>query len=119
MPRILVEMSGFGMKNQVVAKELEHFLDAQERLKQYPVKRRKQIAALLYLASKLEPNRGYTEKEINDALRRWHAFDDWALLRRDLCDLKLLYRTPDGAQYRLADEPLGVAVLGLEPPEVG
>jgi hypothetical protein len=33
-------------------------------------------------------------------LRSWHDYEDFALLRRELCDLGLLRRTPDGRLYR-------------------
>jgi putative AdoMet-dependent methyltransferase len=42
--------------------ELKHFLDGEGRLKSYPSKQKKKIQALLYLTSKFEPGKRYTEK---------------------------------------------------------
>ena len=85
--------------------ELRNFLDEQGRLKSYPAKRKRQIYALIYLASKFEQGRLYTEKEVNEVISNWHTFNDWALLRRDLLDSQFLSRKPDGSEYRL-NEPL-------------
>ncbi|MGX2992920.1 DUF2087 domain-containing protein [Streptomyces sp. JNUCC 64] len=49
------------------------------------------------------PDRAYTEREVNDALRTVH--DDCAGLRRDLVSTGRLTRTRDGAAYRVSDTP--------------
>jgi len=41
----------------------------------------------------------YTEPEVNELGQIHHTFDDWALLRRDMCDFELLSRSRDGARY--------------------
>ena len=94
--------------------EIRNFLDEQGRLKSYPAKRKRQIYALVYLASKFERDRLYTEKEVNEVISNWHTFNDWALLRRDLLDARFLSRKPDGSEYRL-NEPLPtIESFGLE-----
>jgi len=80
------------------------FLDESGRLIQYPARRAKQLVALKYLATKFEPERRYTEKEVNDLLNQWHMFKDWALLRRDLHDSGFLGRSVDGSAYWLNEE---------------
>lgn len=55
--------------------DLKPFLDENLRLTAIPAKNKKKLSALYYLAGKIEPNRDYTEPEINDIL------DDWT------CDL--------------------------------
>ena len=85
--------------------ELKSFLDEQGRLKSYPAKRKRQICSLIYLASKFERDKLYTEKEVNQVISNWHTFNDWALLRRDLLDSRFLSRKPDGSEYKL-NEPL-------------
>lgn len=82
-------------------RQVRQFLDAQGRLKQYPVRRSKQLQALIYLASKFDKERSYTEAELNELLKQWHTFGDWALLRRDMVDMGLLSRNPSGSEYRL------------------
>ncbi len=52
---------------------------------------------LEYLASSFEQELQYTEKQVNDILRRFHV--DVAGLRRDLVDAGLLDRKTDGSRY--------------------
>ena len=78
---------------------LPRFLDAQGRLKQWPTRRRDQIAALERLAGLFEPGRRYTEREVNELLQSHHTFGDWALLRRELFDFRFVDRASDGSSY--------------------
>ena len=94
------------MESNSYTKEIINFLDEKGRLKSYPAKRKRQIFALFYLATKFEADRQYTEKEVNDLLVEWHIFNDWATLRRDLYDLRILNRKPDGSVYWLENPPL-------------
>ena len=57
-----------------VSKKLSHYLDAEGRLKAWPSKR-------------------------TDLLKALHTFGDWALLRRDLYDARIIDRSPDGRRY--------------------
>ena len=70
--------------------DLLPFLDAKGRLTAFPAKNRKKLAALWYLAGKLEAGREYTEAEINDLLDEWTLFHDPATLRRELYNKHLL-----------------------------
>lgn len=58
-----------------------------------------QMVVREYMASKFEAGRTYTEREVNDILKQWHTFEDWALLRRELFMYKFLKRYKDGTQY--------------------
>ena len=91
------------MENFIYKKEITNFIDENGRLKQYPVKRKRQIFVLFYLASKFEANKRYTEQEVNQILQEWHVFNDWATLRRDLYDSRFLDRKADGSEYWLED----------------
>lgn len=91
------------------ASELAPFLDPNGRLIRLPAKHRKKLLALWMLAEKIEPNRTYTEPEINDLLDRQTLFHDPATLRRELYNKRLLNRTADGSRY-WKEEP----VLPLE-----
>jgi hypothetical protein len=82
---------------------LRHFLDPEGRLTLYPAKRRAKRYALAYLAGKFEAGRTYTEKEVNQTLKDWHTFGDWALLRRELYDHHFFDREANGTDYRLAE----------------
>jgi hypothetical protein len=80
-------------------KTLQPFLDERGRLTKYPTKRSKQLLVLAYLAEKFTPGEFYTEKEVNAKLNEWHTFEDWALLRRDLCDGGFMARKENGSSY--------------------
>jgi hypothetical protein len=56
------------------------------------------------LASLFEYEREYTEREVNELLKRWHTYHAHATLRRALYDARLLDRMPDGARYWRAAE---------------
>ena len=92
---------------------LKNFLDAKEKLKAFPAKRKRKLYALIYLSGKLEMEREYTEREINEVLSNWHTFADPAMLRRELYDYRFLDRSKDGRVYRLADRQPLPEGLGL------
>ena len=69
-----------------------------------PVKRKKKMAALVWLAEHIPPEKTYTEKEFNTLLNRLHSFNDPAALRRELCDFGLVSRSEDGTEYRIAPD---------------
>lgn len=75
------------------------FLDGQGRLTAFPAKNKKKLAALWYLAQKVQAERVYTESEINDLLDEWTTFHDPATLRRELYNKHLIDRTADCKSY--------------------
>lgn len=84
--------------------ELQHYLDDQHRLKEWPSKRNRgrfQQLALEYLATKFEPNTRYTERDVNALLNQHHTFGDPALLRRELFERGLVDRLSNGSAYWL------------------
>lgn len=83
--------------------ELRGFLDAEGKLKQWPSKPQKRALALQYLSDRFEKDRLYSEREVNEILKAWHTFSDWALLRREMVESGLFTRQSDATQYRLAD----------------
>lgn len=72
---------------------LRSFLNADGKLTAFPAKRKMKIYALFYLAEKIEEDRDYTERQINDLLLSWHTFADPATLRRELYDYGFLLCT--------------------------
>ena len=76
------------------------YFDADGKLARWPAKHSHRVLCLWVLWSRLEPRHVYSEAEINRALNAEHLFGDHALLRRDLCDLGLMVRRPDGSEYR-------------------
>lgn len=91
------------MNDLIFTTELKNFLDGEGRLKSYPSKFKPKIIALFYLASKFEQGKRYSEKEVNQILERWHTFEDWAMLRRDLYDRRFFSREPNCSVYWLEE----------------
>ena len=60
------------------------------RLKEIPVQRKKRVVILERLLEEFEPNRVYTEAEVNDVLRRFHP--DVCTLRREFICQKMMVR---------------------------
>ncbi|MGD1931690.1 MAG: DUF2087 domain-containing protein [Leptolyngbyaceae cyanobacterium] len=83
---------------------LKNYLDDQGRLTAWPSRRNKgqfQQWALEYLASQVEPDLYYSERQINELLGQHHTFGDPALLRRELFERGLVDRVKDGSAYWL------------------
>ena len=79
---------------------LHRFLDAEDKVVQWPAKHADKQLVLAYLAEKFAFGRVYHEREINDILNQWHTFQDWPLLRRSLVDSGYLQRNLTGTEYR-------------------
>jgi hypothetical protein len=84
-------------------KVLETFL-RRGRLTQIPAQLKKQAIILERLAQEFEPDRAYTEREVNQVLVEFH--DDVAALRRGLVGHRLMERTK-GVYRRVARTPDG------------
>jgi hypothetical protein len=88
--------------------------DASGRLVRWPTKRALQVLALWCLWMPFDGKRRYSEREVNELLNSRHLFGDHCLLRRELIEMKLLTRTPGGAEYRkVAARPDAEAVALL------
>ena len=88
--------------------------DASGRLTRWPTKRALQVLVLWCLWLRFDAKRRYSEREVNEVLNAHHLFGDRCLLRRELVELKLLTRTPGGAEYRkLAARPDAEAIALL------
>jgi hypothetical protein len=83
------------------AKVLQTFI-RRGRLTQIPAQLKKQQIILEKLAEEFEPERAYTEREVNQILVEYH--DDVAALRRGLVSHKLMERTK-GIYRRVAGTP--------------
>ena len=87
--------------------------DAEGRLVRWPSKRADQLLALWIVWSYLPDDRQMSEAEVSAMLRDWHEYDDYALLRRELVDLDLLRRTPNGRIYRRISHDMPPEALAL------
>lgn len=67
------------------------------RITAIPTKRRALVVLLLEVLTALDADRIYTEKELNGLLAEFHP--DFALLRRELIDYRLLERNSHTGEY--------------------
>lgn len=67
-----------------------------DKLIKIPKKQNSKLEVLKIIYNQLE-NKEYTEMEINEELKKY--FDDYALLRRYMIDLKFLKRDKYGKKY--------------------
>ncbi|RAI38251.1 hypothetical protein CH341_28220 [Rhodoplanes roseus] len=84
---------------------LARYFDAGGRLVRWPGKHSDRLSCLWVLWSRLPARAVMSEPAVNEALKAAHLFGDHVLLRRELVDLGLLARTPDGREYRRVEQP--------------
>ena len=87
---------GWSLADQQVLRQ--HTLGRQ--LTHLPAKQNKMLVILRWLATLFEPDRLYTEADINSVLKAVYA-EDYVSLRRDLVDLGFLRRERGGGKYWL------------------
>lgn len=80
---------------------LKNYLLPDGRFRELPLQEKKMQAVLRYVLPAFEPGRRYTEKQVNEALARFHP--DTSELRRRLVDAGLVQRTANGSQYWRAE----------------
>jgi biotin operon repressor len=85
-------------------KVLDDFMSSSGRLKTIPAQRKKRNVILRHIVQELKPGQRYSERQINNVLKRYH--EDTALLRREMVEEKLLAR--DGGRYWRVDSGSGV-----------
>jgi hypothetical protein len=98
----------------VQVERIARYFDTSGQLVRWPGKHSHRLMCLWVLWSRIEAKRVHSEPEINRALNAQHAFGDHALLRRELCDLGMVRRTPDGREYRRVEQappPDAVALI--------
>jgi hypothetical protein len=82
--------------------DVHKFLNDDMQVKQWPKKQVDKELVLQYLASKFGFDHSCSEHEVNETLKQWHTFGDWALLRRELYDGYYMDRDRSGTDYRRA-----------------
>ena len=95
---------------------LARLFDGDGVLTRWPGKENQRADCLWVMWSRLPARRIMTEREVNDRLTAQHRFGDHALIRRELVDRGLLWRTIDGRQYRRLEQappPAAKALLAL------
>lgn len=66
-------------------------------LSEFPAKEKRKVIIIKQLAKRFEPDRKYSEKEVNAILEG--AYHDYVTLRRYLIEYGFLNRLPDGSSY--------------------
>ena len=85
---------------------LKNFMDKGGRISQWPSKPKLKHLVLMYLIYKFKNDQKYSETEVNNILKEWHTFEDWALLRRELFEKGYLNRTLDCREYWRTNKPI-------------
>lgn len=80
-------------------KKLASYYDPEGKLLQYPSKKPMRIIVLIKIAEQIDIDRKYTEKEINEIIRKNIAFTDIELIRREMFQYRLIGRLRDGSRY--------------------
>lgn len=79
---------------------LKRFLNEKGHLFVWPKKQNDKELVIAYLATKFELNKSYHESEVNEILKKWHDFSDWAILRRELFERGYFSRNKSGTNYQ-------------------
>ncbi len=93
-----VNDAGSGLSVEVPRK-LQPFMSSDYVLHSWPVKYSLQKLSLWFFACRFQYQRRYSEREVNEIISRYEDFGDFARIRRELCNQKLLGRTIDGRDY--------------------
>lgn len=81
--------------SQILTRYFKEGVDG--RLDAYPLKEKKRVAILRHIMKNFEPDRRYSEKEVNAVIQR--VFDDYMVIRRHLIEYGFMERTVDGSVY--------------------
>lgn len=92
-----IDALGWGAEEQQILRD--HLTN--HKLTHVPGKRKKLLVILRWLATLFEPDKLYTEPEVNAILKEVYAHD-YVSLRRDLVDFGYLRRERGGGKYWLA-----------------
>ncbi|HLI69125.1 MAG TPA: DUF2087 domain-containing protein [Ktedonobacteraceae bacterium] len=84
--------------------DIRRYVDLAGRVVIWPARRSMKLHILAYLAALFEPEQIYSEKEVNELLARYLACEDYATVRRDLCDFHYLERERDDSRYWRGEE---------------
>lgn len=79
--------------------KLKRYYTEDGKLIQYPQKRPMRILALIKITEQFQVGTQYTEKEVNELIKRSIAFNDVEMIRRELYEYRFLGRHRDGSAY--------------------
>jgi DNA-binding HxlR family transcriptional regulator len=78
-------------------KVLNTYLNRDQTIKDFPVQQKKLEAILRFVAEAFEPEKRYSEKQVNEILSRYN--EDTARLRRNLVEFGFMQREGGGGAY--------------------
>ena len=78
---------------------MEKIINEFDQITRWPKKPSDKEITIKFLATKFSFDRRYSEKEVNEILKKFHIFNDIPLLRRELISRKYLSRKDDGSKY--------------------
>lgn len=85
-------------------KTIQKLLNQEGQVTRWPTKPKEKTLVIEYLATKFSRDEDYSERDVNEVLKHWHTFSDWALLRRELFERGFLDRDRNGSSYRRTDK---------------
>lgn len=97
----------------VKLRRLLAYFGPEGRLTRWPSKYSHQVPCLWVIWSRIPARRDFTEREVNAMITAQHDFGDYALLRRELVNHKLMERTIDGRVYRRLERQPPAEALAL------
>jgi len=78
---------------------MEKIINEFDQITRWPKKPSDKEIVIKFLATKFSFDKRYSEKEVNEILKKFHIFNDIPLLRRELISRKYLSRKDDGSKY--------------------
>ncbi|MFD0710517.1 metalloregulator ArsR/SmtB family transcription factor [Paenibacillus sp. GCM10027626] len=78
---------------QIKESVVKNFFTTEGRLKNIPAQLKKKLIVLEHIVLKLEKGRKYSEREINEFIKRFH--DDFATIRREFIMHQFMFREND------------------------
>ena len=78
---------------------MENLINEFGVITRWPKKKSDKEYIIKYLFEKFQSDLEYSEKEVNQIIKRYINFNDFALLRRELISKKYLFRTDDCSKY--------------------
>ena len=75
------------------------FINDLDKIIFWPKKPQDKEFVIKHLSEKFIFSKIYSEKDVNDIIRKYHLFNDVPLLRRELISRKFLNRKDDGSEY--------------------
>ena len=94
-------------------RELKGFMDNDGKISQMPTKTKRELMVAAIIADKIDAERVYTEKEINELILSQITFGDYCTVRRDLIDFGFMTRKENCTEYRILTKKPDLSAYNL------